>query len=211
MSLAQQLRVRLSAAANWPPSSETDVGYLNGAGLIVVQAISGLILGVAILRVVLPLSGARFRNPICQMIYRITNPVLVPLTRILPNWRSISVAGVLLAWVLALAITAAVLVLLGEVPSPLAVLWFGTATLVRTTLTLYFWAILIAALMSLLSPDRGNPLVELLTVLVNPVLRHFRKLPPRLEGIDLSPMWALLLIRLIQYSLDYVGFSGPLG
>jgi YggT family protein len=187
------------------------MNFFGGAGLIVIQALAGLILGIAILRVVLPLSGARFRNPLCQLIYQLTNPILVPLTRLIPNWRSISVAGVLLAWLLSLLITAAVLALIGAPFDLLSLLWFGTATLVHAVLSLYFWAILIAAIMSLFSPDRSNPLVELLTVLVNPVLKHFRRLPPRLQGIDLSPMWALLLIRLVQYTLSYVGFLGPLG
>jgi YggT family protein len=186
------------------------MGYFSGAGLIILQAISGIILGIVILRIVLPLSGARFRNPLCQLIYQITNPVLVPLGRIIPNWRSVSMSGVVLAWLLALLITAVVLWLIGVPLSPFAILWYGTATLVHTVLSLYFWAILITAIMSLFGPDRSNPLVELLITLTHPVLRHFRRLPPHFQGIDLSPLWAVLLIRLIQYSLTYVQFAGPL-
>ncbi len=187
------------------------MGYLSGAGLIVVQALSGIILGIAILRVVLPLSGARFRNPLCQLLYQITNPILVPLGRIIPNWRAVSMAGVVLAWLLALLITAVVLWLIGVPLSLAAILWFGTATLVHTVLSLYFWAILITAIMSLFGPDRNNPLVELLITLTHPILRHFRRLPPHFPGFDLSPLWAALVIRLIQYSLAYVQFVGPLG
>jgi YggT family protein len=186
-------------------------GYFSGAGLIIIQALSGLVLGLFVLRVLLPLAGARFRNPICQMIYQVTNPVMVPLTKVVPNWRSISMAGVLLCWLLATLIAAVVLLLLGAAPSALQLAFYGTATLVHFVLHVYFWAILISALMSLFSPDRSHPLVELINVLVNPILRPFRRLPPRLQGIDLSPLWALLLIRLIQYSLNYIGFSGMLG
>lgn len=187
------------------------MGYLSGAGLIIVQAISGLILGLFVLRVVLPLAGARFRNPICQMIYQATNPILVPLTRVVPNWRSISMAGVLVALLIASLITVIILWLIGVPLGAVNVLVFTTATLVHFVLGIYFWTILISALMSLFSPDRGHPLVELINVLVNPILRPFRRLPPRLQGIDLSPLWVLLLIRLIQYTLNYVGFSGLLG
>jgi YggT family protein len=187
------------------------MGYLSGAGLIVIQALSGLVLGLFVLRVLLPLAGARFRNPICQMIYQVTNPIMVPLTRVVPNWRSISMAGVLLSWLLACLISAMILWLIGMPVTLLNVALFGTATLIHFVLNVYFWTILISALMSLFSPDRGHPLVELINVLVNPVLRHFRRLPPHFQGIDLSPLWALLLIRLIQYTLSYVGFTGLLG
>ena len=78
------------------------MGYFGGVGLILLQAAFGVLMFVAVLRVLLPLSGARFRNPICQLIYKATNPVLVPLTRAIPNFRGVSVAGILLAWIIAL-------------------------------------------------------------------------------------------------------------
>ncbi|MDZ4812433.1 MAG: YggT family protein [Pseudomonadota bacterium] len=186
------------------------MGYLSGAGLIIVQAISGLILGLFVLRVLLPLAGARFRNPICQMIYQATNPLLVPLTRIVPNWRAISMAGVMVAWLLATLIAAMILWLVGTTMDLLHVLFYATATLIHFVLSLYFWTILIGALMSMFAPDRSHPLVELIAALSNPILRPFRRLPPHFPGIDLSPLWVLLLIRLIQYSLSYIGFTGLL-
>ena len=186
------------------------MGYLSGAGLIVVQALAGLVLALFVLRVVLPLSGARFRNPICQLIYQWTNPILVPMTRLIRNWRSISVAGIICAWLISALITLLILFLVGAELSITMVLLHATATLLQFVLSLYFWTILIAAVMSLFSPDRSNPLVELVNVLANPVLRPFRRLPPKLQNIDLSPMWALLLIRLTQYSLTYIGFAGLL-
>lgn len=187
------------------------MGYLSGAGLIIVQAASGLILGLFVLRVLLPLASARFRNPICQMIYQATNPILVPLTRIVPNWRAVSMAGVLVAWLLAALITTMILWLVGAGLGLLDVLVFGTATLIHFVLSLYFWTVLIGALMSLFAPDRGHPLVELIHALTHPILRPFRRLPPHFPGIDLSPLWVLLLIRLMKYSLSYVGFTGLLG
>ena len=77
--------------------------------------------------------------------------------------------------------------------------------LLLTLLTLYTWVIVIRALISWLSPDPRNPIVQLLARLTEPVLRPLRRLlPPAKTGnIDLSPIMAILLIQLIRYTILY--------
>jgi YggT family protein len=77
------------------------MGYFGGIVLILLQVVFGLVLFLLILRVVLPLSGARFKNPLCQLVYKTTNPVLGPLGKVIPNYRRVSIAGVLLAFLIA--------------------------------------------------------------------------------------------------------------
>ncbi|PIV32821.1 MAG: hypothetical protein COS34_11065 [Lysobacterales bacterium CG02_land_8_20_14_3_00_62_12] len=184
--------------------------YLSGVGLILVQVIASLLLGLLVLRVLLPLVGAPFRNPLCQLIYQATNPVLTPLTRLIGNWRGLSVAGVLLAWITACLLVLVIVGLQGGSLPTVTLLLLGSATLLHFVLSLYFWSVMIFALMSFLAPDPRQPLVEVLAALVQPLLRPLRRLPPRLPGIDLSPLWALLAVRLLQYSLNYVGLVSVL-
>lgn len=185
-------------------------GYFGNVGAMIVGAIFGLMLFVAVMRVLLPLSGARFRNPICQFIYKTANPIVAPLGKLIPNVRNVSVAAILVAWLVAVLAALLLLGLLGLPVTPLSVLVFGTATLVQFTLTLYFWSIIVYALMSFVSPDYGNPVVELLTDFTAPILKPFRKLPPRMQGLDLSPLWACLTLRIVMYTLAYFGFVGLL-
>jgi len=72
-------------------------------------------------------------------------------------------------------------------------------------LTLYTWVIIIRALISWVSPDPGNPLVRMLVVITEPVLRPIRALvPPRkLGGLDLSPMIAILLLVFLKNGIHY--------
>ncbi len=67
-------------------------------------------------------------------------------------------------------------------------------------LNLYMWIIIIRALISWVNPDPFNPIVRLLYSLTEPVLRPFRRLIPpwRTGGLDLSPLFAVLVIVLIQ-------------
>jgi len=67
-------------------------------------------------------------------------------------------------------------------------------------LDLYTWIIIIRALVSWVSPDPRNPLVQLLVRVTEPVLGPLRALVPphRLGGIDVSPLIAILLVQLIR-------------
>ena len=59
----------------------------------------------------------------------------------------------------------------------------------------YFFAIFLYAMLSLIAPGTYSPAQALLTSLCEPVLRPFRRLIPPLANLDLSPLWAGILIR----------------
>lgn len=84
---------------------------------------------------------------------------------------------------------------------------FGLALvrLLVTLLDLYSLVIIIRALISWVSPDPYNPIVQILYRLTEPLLRPLRRLlpPHRLGGLDLSPMLALLLVQLVRYTIVY--------
>jgi YggT family protein len=69
-------------------------------------------------------------------------------------------------------------------------------------LTVLSWAILIRVLLSWIpNLDRGNPLVQLLAQITDPVLEPARRIIPSIGGIDISPIVVLLLLRLLQQLL----------
>ncbi|MDP2653022.1 MAG: YggT family protein [Candidatus Omnitrophota bacterium] len=85
---------------------------------------------------------------------------------------------------------------------------FGAlAQLVHLVLTAFSWLILIRALISWVSPDPFNPIVQFLYRATDPVLEPIRRRMPYLGGIDFSPLLAFLLIMfldrfLVQTLLD---------
>ena len=72
-------------------------------------------------------------------------------------------------------------------------------------LEVYFWVVLVRALISWVSPDPYNPIVRFLVLVTEPVLKPFRKLlpPHKLGGLDLSPLFVLLLIQFVKNGLIY--------
>ena len=67
-------------------------------------------------------------------------------------------------------------------------------------LTIYYWLILIRALLSWVNPDPYNPIVQFLYKATEPVLYQIRKLLPwSLKfGIDISPIIAFLAIMFLK-------------
>lgn len=67
-------------------------------------------------------------------------------------------------------------------------------------LTVLYWLILIRALISWVSPDPYNPIVQFLRQTTDPILEPIRrKMPMRLRmGIDISPIIAFLLIIILK-------------
>ena len=53
------------------------------AGLMLVDTLFALVLFVVVLRVLLQFIRANFYNPICQAVFKITNPLLMPWQRVL--------------------------------------------------------------------------------------------------------------------------------
>jgi YggT family protein len=71
---------------------------------------------------------------------------------------------------------------------------------VDVILSIAYWLILIRALISWVSPDPYNPIVQLLYKTTEPILYPIRKLL-RLDyriGIDISPLIAFMLIMFLR-------------
>ena len=79
---------------------------------------------------------------------------------------------------------------------------YAVATILDYLLTALNWLIIIRALLSWVSPDPLNPLVQFLYAVTEPLLAPFRRiLPSYAIGFDFSPVFALLLIWFLKLFL----------
>lgn len=162
----------------------------------IVETLVSLVFFVFLLRLVLQLARADFRNPIAQAIVKLTNPVIVPLRRILPPAGKVDTASVIAVVLVALAEIGLLYALRG-LGTPDAFTWLRIAALrmLSKVLWLYFYAIVLYALLSLIAPGQHTPISSLLTSICEPILRPFRRLVPPIGGIDLSPLWACIALQ----------------
>jgi len=77
------------------------------------------------------------------------------------------------------------------------------ASIVDTLLSLYFWVVIISALLSWVNPDPYNPIVRILRNLTEPVFYRVRKWLPftYIGGVDLSPIVVLMAIQFLKIFL----------
>jgi len=174
------------------------MGYFASAGQILVNFAFGALVALVVLRVLLQLVRANFYNPVCQFLYKVTNPVLMPLRKVIPAWRNLDVAAVLLAWLLSAIKLVLLYALAGQRPGIAGLLLMAFADLVDFVLMLYLGLILVRVLLSFITVERSNPIVPLVFQLTEPVLGPIRKRLPSLGGIDFSPMLAWLAIMLAR-------------
>ncbi len=166
--------------------------------IYIVETLLSLALFVVLARLLLQLTRADFRNPIAQAIVQLTNPLIVPLRRVLPPIGKVDTASVV-AVLLVAGVEVAVLSALRGAGLPDWLTWLDALALeiAHTLLWTYCYAILIYWLLSFIAPGGYSPLQSVLTSLCEPVLRPFRRIIPPVAGLDLSPLWATIAIQAI--------------
>ena len=150
-----------------------------------------------VLRVMAEACRADFHNPLSQVIYRYTNPVLAPLRRILPNWRRLNLAALVLAWLVLVLKRLLLFALGGMLPQVPGLLVLALADLLDFVLLVYIVLVFAWSLLSMFAVDQRQPLLRLMDALVAPVLRPLRgKLI--VGNIDFAPMAILIVLFLAR-------------
>jgi YggT family protein len=170
--------------------------------LFIVETLLSLTVFVFLLRLLLQWSRADFRNQIAQAVVRITNPVILPLRRVLPPIGKIDTASVI-AVILVATIEELVLYALTSGAYfgywPRTLLLAIVIRIVVIAIWTYLYAIFIYALLSMVAPGGYSPMQSILASLCEPVLRPFRRIIPPVGGLDLSPLWAgIILFALLR-------------
>lgn len=77
-------------------------------------------------------------------------------------------------------------------------------------LGIYIWLILIRVLLSWVTPDPHNPIVQFLVRATEPIMASFRRLLPPVGGFDFSPIAALMTVMLAQRMVGALFHGGNL-
>jgi YggT family protein len=172
--------------------------YLTNPLEFLISTLFGLYILAFMLRFLLGAVRADFYNPVSQFLVRITNPLLVPLRKVVPGIGKLDTAAVVIMLILQfLALTLIVLLRGNGFPLP-ALLLATVAELVALLLNVYMVAIIVQVIISWVNPGSYNPVTGLLYSLTEPVMRPIRKLLPPLSGIDLSPLFALIGLQVLK-------------
>lgn len=174
------------------------MGYFAQAAQILIDCLFGIAIFLLVLRVLLQVARANFYNPVCQFLYKATNPVLMPLRKLIPGWRNIDFGALLLAWLLSAIKLAIIYTLFGQRLGWLGLVIMAFADLLDFVLVLYIGIVFVRVLLSFISVERANPVVPLVHQLTEPLLRPLRAKLPAPNGFDFSPFVVTLVILLAR-------------
>ncbi len=173
---------------------------LNTAAIYILQTLGSLYLLIVLLRFILQLVRADFYNPLSQFIVRATKPLLNPLRRIIPGFGGIDLASLVLAILIQPVLMILILMLMGYGVGGfiMQLLIWSIIAVTSLFLKVFFFALIISVILSWVAPGSYNPGAQLVNQICEPLLMPFRKLLPNLGGLDLSPIFAFLALKLID-------------
>lgn len=175
---------------------------LNMAAVYVVQTLGSLYLLIVLLRFIFQLVRADFYNPLSQFIVRATQPLVVPLRKVIPGFRGVDFASLVLAVLVQLVLMAIIVKLMGyALPGILQLLVWSLVGVTALFLKVFFFALIISVILSWVAPGSHNPAAQLVHQICEPVLAPIRKILPSLGGLDLSPIFAFIALRLLDMLL----------
>lgn len=169
---------------------------------LVLDTVSSLYLMLILMRFMLQLARADFYNPISQFVVKATNPLLIPLRRLIPSAGSVDTASIVLAVLFQLVVIALkMLVVTGGLANPIFLIALSAIMVMDVVLKVYFWALIIMIVSSWVAPSSNNPALILINQIVEPLMKPFRKMLPSMGGLDLSPIFVFLVIQVLEVVL----------
>ena len=164
--------------------------------LFLINTLFLLYIVAVMLRFLLQWVKADFYNPFCQFLMKLTNPLLLPLRKLIPGWFGLDLAAVALMWVLQI-VEIALIEWIVSVPISAVIVISALMQLIMLLLNLYFYLLLVRAVLSWVSPYQGSPMQILLIQLTEPLLKPVRSIVKPVHGFDLSPLALMILIQVV--------------
>lgn len=166
-----------------------------------IRIFGSLYLSVILLRFLLQTARADFYNPLSQLLVKLTNPLLIPMRRIIPGLWGVDIASLVLAvlfhW---LVLQLLVLIAAGQLISPLNMVAWSMIGIALNIITLYLVAGFIIFITSFLAPHSRHPALMLVRQLIEPLMAPVRRFVPPAGGMDFSLFFVgifLMVMRMI--------------
>lgn len=178
----------------------------NNVILFLVHTLFTLYIGALLLRIILSATRADFYNPISQFLVTITDPVLLPLRKILPSIGRVDTAS----WVLVFGLKALEIFLLitirGLQASFSTLLATALMDILTTIISIFLYAVIFRAILSWVTGPNmhQHPLLSILNSLTEPVMRPVRKLIPPVGMFDMSALVVIIVLYSILIALNSV-------
>ena len=178
----------------------------NNVLTFLIHTLFTLYIGAIIIRTILAMTRADFYNPISQFLVTITNPLLIPLRKVIPSIGKIDTAS----WVLIFGLKALEIFLLfyikGIQANPQTLVIATIFQVIIMIVSIFLYAVIIRAILSWFAMGNmgPNPLPSILHSITEPLLGPARKIIPPIGMFDLSAMIVILVLYSILIALGSI-------
>ncbi|MED5356562.1 MAG: YggT family protein [Pseudomonadota bacterium] len=182
---------------------------LTDIGMTIVQPLFSLAMLLIAVRFLAQLCGVSGYNPISMTLRRVTNVIVLPLSRLLPSGNRFS-PGALLALILIQVVFIALMFgLVGQLDAfnvLQALIWsaLGAAGLL---VSIIFYSVIAMIVVSFLAPQSSHPAVEFIWELTEPVMAPLRQVLPPMGGLDFSPIILFIALNVMRVSLGHMAVA----
>jgi len=174
-------------------------GALGQIVTLVVANLGALYILAVLLRFLLQAARADFYNPLTQAIVRITAGPLAPFRRVIPGYRGFDFASLVLALALNSLFTATMILAAGfSLPSIGIIISWAFVGLLSFVFNIYYFGLIIQVIASFIAPFSGNPILLMIYQILDPINSRVRRVIPPMGGLDLSPLFIFLGIKVLQ-------------
>ena len=179
---------------------------LTDIGMTIVQPLFSLAMFLIAVRFLAQLCGVSGYNPVSMTLRRVTNVIVLPLSRLLPSGNRFSPGALVALILLQVVFIALMFTLEGRLDAfnvLQALIWaaIGCASLL---VNIIFYSVIAMIVVSFLAPQSSNPAVEFIWELTEPVMAPLRRILPPMGGLDFSPIILFIALNVIRVSLGHM-------
>ena len=182
---------------------------LTDIGMTIVQPLFSLAMLLIAVRFLAQLCGVSGYNPISMTLRRVTNVIVLPLSRLLPSGNRFSLGALLALILIQVVFIALMLGLVGQLDAfnvLQALIWsaLGAAGLL---VSIIFYSVIAMIVVSFLAPQSSHPAVEFIWELTEPVMAPLRQVLPPMGGLDFSPIILFIALNVMRVSLGHMAVA----
>lgn len=182
---------------------------LTDIGMTIVQPLFSLAMLLIALRFLAQLCGVSSYNPISMALRRVTDIVVLPLSRLLPSGNRFSPASLIALILLQSLFIALMFGLIGQLDGfnvLQAIIW-GALGAAGLMVSIIFYSVIVMIVVSFLAPQSSHPAVEFVWELTEPVMAPLRQILPPMGGLDFSPIILFIALNVIRVSLGHMAVA----
>ena len=182
---------------------------LTDIGMTIVQPLFSLAMLLIAVRFLAQLCGVSGYNPISMTLRRVTNVIVLPLSRLLPSGNRFSPGALLALILIQVVFIALMLGLVGQLDAfnvLQALIWsaLGAAGLL---VSIIFYSVIAMIVVSFLAPQSSHPAVEFIWELTEPVMAPLKRVLPPMGGLDFSPIILFIALNVVRVSLGHMAVA----